>query len=162
MIKLASALILMVFSTTILAQTSMSKVLAGFESKACYETLITSANDTIKQNKHRLLATYQDKDMLPHFISGVIEYKDRLSQVMFAASKQNQACKVVAKEAFTVKLPCITVRQEVFKRWQFQGKLNVNTMVLQHMRKPTLKGMLSEAVDGSYCLVTRQNEFKGK
>ena len=152
---------LLTFSAGLLAETSMTKVLSGFEGENCYQVLVNAANDTIKQNKHRLMATYQEANTVPHFVSGVIEYKDRQSQVMFAASEFNTACKVVVKEAFTVKLPCITVRQEVFKRWQFKGKLNSNTLVVQHVRKPKLQGILSDASDGSYCLVTRQNEFKG-
>ena len=147
-------------STSIFAKNSMSKVLEGFDTNPCYNTLVTAADETIKQNQHRLMATYQEAGKMPHFVSGVIEYKDRLSQVMFAASGSNNACKVVVKEAFTVKLPCITVRQEVFKRWQFKGKLNNHTMVVQHMRKPNQKAIMSDASDGTYCLVTRLNEFK--
>jgi hypothetical protein len=147
-------------SSSIFAETSMPKVLEGFDTNPCYNTLVTAANETIKQNQHRLMATYQETGKMPHYVSGVIEYKDRLSQVMFAATESSNSCKVVVKEAFTVKLPCITVRQEVFKRWQFKGKLSDHTMVVQHMRKPNQKAILSDASDGTYCLVTRLNEFK--
>ena len=151
---------LTLLSAPLFAETSMPKVLENYEGNQCYNTLINAANETIKQNQHRLMATYQEAGKMPHFVSGVIEYKDRLSQVMFAASESSNSCKVAVKEAFTVKLPCITVRQEVFKRWEFKGKLNNHTMVVQHMRKPNQKAILSDASDGTYCLVTRLNEFK--
>ncbi|MBQ4862531.1 hypothetical protein J8L98_12620 [Pseudoalteromonas sp. MMG013] len=152
-----SACLLAMLSISCLAKTSMEKVLAAKANPVCAAQLIELATNTIGLNKHRLLElNSQSKQLLSSFVSGVIEYKDRQSHVVYAATKDTQGqCAVTFQETFTVKSPCILVREEVFKKWQYQGKLNSNTMVFKNQRDTSMSGMLSDASDGSYCLVSR-------
>lgn len=142
------------------AKTSMEKVLDSEEPAHCKSELISLAEQTIGENKHRLLAIPTEKGKQNTFISGVIQYKDRQSHVVYAASKNTQGqCMATFQETFTIKSPCILVREEVFKKWQFQGKLNQSSMVLKNMRDKNMRAILSDASDGSYCLVSRHKNM---
>ncbi|MBQ4851385.1 hypothetical protein [Pseudoalteromonas sp. MMG012] len=157
LILLVSMLTSSMISVQSFAKTSMDKVLAAKANPVCAAQLIELATNTIGLNKHRLLElNSQSKQLHSSFVSGVIEYKDRQSHVVYAATKDIQGqCSVTFQETFTVKSPCILVREEVFKKWQYQGKLNSNTMVFKNQRDTSMSGMLSDASDGSYCLVSR-------
>ncbi|MBQ4846183.1 hypothetical protein [Pseudoalteromonas sp. MMG005] len=157
LILLVSMLTSSMISVQSFAKTSMKKVLAAKTNPVCAAQLIELATNTIGLNKHRLLElNSQSKQLHSSFVSGVIEYKDRQSHVVYAATKDIQGqCSVTFQETFTVKSPCILVREEVFKKWQYQGKLNSNTMVFKNQRDTSMSGMLSDASDGSYCLVSR-------
>tara|TARA_Y100001956_G_scaffold81625_1_gene99725 strand:- start:1037 stop:1516 length:480 start_codon:yes stop_codon:yes gene_type:complete len=148
-----------VVSNVVLAKTSMEKVLINHNDSLCYAPLVSAAEKIISKKTHRLMTTLNNDSNEPVVISGVIEYKDRQSHINFAAILVNGQCRVKSTESFTFKLPCITVRQEVFKKWQMKGILNNTTLVLAHSRDAKQIAYLSDASDGSYCLVSRHNQF---
>ena len=151
--------LLAVFSNFTLAKTSMDKVLSKHSDSLCYSPFINAAEKIIREKKHRLMTTLYSETDEPLVISGVVEYKDRQSHIDFAAIVGDGQCRVKSTESFTFKLPCITVREEVFKKWNMKGKLNNSTLVFTHSRDAKQLAYLSDASDGSYCLVTRHNEF---
>ena len=138
----------------------MNKVVMDFTDDACRAVLVHAAEAIIKENAHRLLATPSPPDERSlSRVSGVVTYKDRQSHVVFAASRTTTGCQVHVTESFTFKSPCITVREEVFKRWQQKGKLNSHTWVLSHQRRQEEKAYLTDARDASSCLVSRHKTF---
>jgi hypothetical protein len=157
LILFLSAYFCTIFSTSSLAKTSMEKVLAAKTAPVCAADLTELARNTIGLNKHRLLELNgQASQQQSSFVSGVIQYKDRQSHVVYSATEDKQGnCMVTFQETFTVKSPCILVREEVFKKWQYQGKLNNHTMVFRNQKDISMSAMLSDASDGSYCLVSR-------
>ena len=153
--------LLLCFSSSTLAETSMSKLVENFETNACSAILVKAAEATIKENPHRLLTPHKPPNSraLPSLISGVIQYKDRQSHITYSTDKQNDRCHVASIETFTFKSPCLTVREEVFSKWSIEGKLNNTTMVLKSRRKAHHTAHLTDARDGSYCLVSRHTAF---
>ncbi|PIE42781.1 MAG: hypothetical protein CSA50_08730 [Gammaproteobacteria bacterium] len=154
------SMILLASSTT-QAATSMNRVLADYAKDTCHDTLIAAADATIKNNPHRLLAMHAGSgpNQTLSFIAGIIEYKDRQSHALYALHRGEYGCSVAFKESFTFKSPCIRIREEVFSHWQLEGKLNEETLVLKNTRNPNRTAFLTDAADGSYCLVTRHHHF---
>lgn len=153
--------LLLPFSASVLADTSMTKLVANFETDACSNKLIKAATVTLNDNPHRLLTPNHNPQSkkLPSLISGVIQYKDRQSHITYSTAKHNQTCQVATIETFTFKSPCLTVREEVFSKWSIKGRLNSHTLVLKSRRKDNHLAHLTDASDGSYCLVSRHIAF---
>ncbi|MCF2858133.1 hypothetical protein L1286_11670 [Pseudoalteromonas sp. SMS1] len=156
-LKLAVATTLLL-SAQASAQNSIDTIIEKYNVAHCISELSTLASDVIGSKKHRLLVSNQTSkgDFESLLVSGVLEYKDRQSHVIFSMSHSGGHCDVAYKESFAVKNPCIVVREEVFKKWQFKGKLNDQTHVFSHKRDDNFVGYMTSTKDGSYCLVSRQ------
>lgn len=162
-------------SVPLYAETSMSVLLKKPELaylQPCREKLVHVAETVIGKRKHRLLASekteaeqkgkggQQRKQAAAgggkvFYASGVLSYRDRDVHMGFTAvpsGKEN--CQVIAVKSFTVKEPCIAVREEVFKKWNYLGQLNPLTMVLQNKKQPAEQAMLSNQFMGKACLAT--------
>ncbi|KZN54652.1 hypothetical protein N474_17765 [Pseudoalteromonas luteoviolacea CPMOR-2] len=155
--KLAVATSLLL-STQAFAQNSVDTIIEKYNVTHCKSQLSALASDIIGSKEHRLLVSNQTskEDFESLLVSGVLEYKDRQSHIIFSMSHSGGHCDVAYKESFAVKNPCIVVREEVFKKWVFKGKLNDQTHVFSHKRDDNFVGYMTSTKDGSYCLVSRQ------
>lgn len=164
---------LVMASTSLHAETSMSQLMKQSELTHCRKPLIQAAEQVIGKREHRLLEAkpVQEKavadskendskkkgsaaDKLFH-ASGVVSYRDRDVHVSFTATEVGAAaCQVVTTKSFTVKEPCIAVREEVFKKWDYLGQLNPLTMVMQNRKNPAEQAFLSNQFSGRACLAT--------
>lgn len=152
-------MLLVYLSVPLCAKTSMDKIIDKYHLTVCANALSSMASDIISSNKHRLLFSSQTpvNEQQLVLIDGVIEYRDRQAHISFSASAVNdKQCLVNYVESYVVKTPCIVTREEVFKKWIYQGQLNAQTMVFKHKRDEKMKGFLTNASDGSYCLVSQQ------
>lgn len=169
------AAVLVVASVPLHAETSMSRLVQKSELTHCRQALVQAAEQVIGKRPHRLLeaktapkqqvvGTPKDdskkKDSAAatgklFHASGVVSYRDRDVHVSFTATEVGAAaCQVVTTKSFTVKEPCIAVREEVFKKWDYQGQLNPLTMVMQNRRNPAEQAFLSNQFSGRACLAT--------
>lgn len=165
---------LMTVSLPLQAETSMSRLVKQSELTHCRQPLIQAAEQVIGKRAHRLLGAGGSQeqaatdrkngeskkkdsaaaDKLFH-ASGVVSYRDRDVHVSFTATQVGaEACQVVTTKSFTVKEPCIAVREEVFKKWDYLGQLNPLTMVMQNRKNPAEKAFLSNQFSGRACLAT--------
>ncbi|ESP93151.1 MULTISPECIES: hypothetical protein [Pseudoalteromonas] len=151
---------LLLTSTQIVAKNSIETIIEKYNVKNCHSELKAMAEDVIGSKKHRLLVSNQTSknEFETLLVTGVLEYKDRQSHITFSMSHSAQHCEVTYKESFAVKNPCIVVREEVFKKWLFKGKLNDHTHVFSHKRDENFVGYMTSTKDGSYCLVSRQKK----
>lgn len=151
---------LLMASTQVVAKNSIETIIEKYNVEHCHTELKTMASDIIGSKKHRLLVSNQTNknELETLLVTGVLEYKDRQSHITFSMSHSGGHCEVAYKESFAVKNPCIVVREEVFKKWQFKGKLNDETHVFSHKRDENFVGYMTSTKDGSYCLVSRQKK----
>ncbi len=103
----------------------------------------------------------------PVILSGVLLYKDRPTHVRFNATlidnkdtetndKQvNKAqCLVSYQLSYHFKDPCMTVREEGFKKWNQIAQLNDNTRYYVHKRHPNRTAYLTNLDRNLQCLVS--------
>ncbi len=115
----------------------------------------TTNTDSVKTNTIEQL-TYSS----PLILSGVLLYKDRPSHVRFDASlindkkTGNMQCLVGYQLNYQFKDPCMTVREEVFKKWNQIAQLNDNTRYYVHKRHPDRKAYLTNLDRNVQCLAS--------
>ena len=159
MIRLLLIAPLLLTSFLCFAGTSMDLIVNKYQFNQCANQLTTIAEEVIGTKEHRLLpvfATNQANYRLVT-ITGVINYRDRQSHIVFSASpsgKDSTGCDVSYNESFVFASPCILVREEVFKKWPFKGKLNNNTQVFVNKNDHKKLAYLTNATDSAYCLVS--------
>lgn len=147
------------------AETSMPTVLSDYNGKPQCESLLTqSAEQIIGRNEHKLYIDKQAPITTTPTVLGFIAYHDRYAHVSFKASVNDKACAVSVSESFVVNEPCYAVREEVFKRWEFLGNMDTNTMVLEKSKSPFPQlAYLSNAIKNEVmCLVTIRSEIDDK
>ena len=122
---------------------------------ACSSELRQLAETSLKQNPHRMLVYSEKEDDLHLFNAlAVSSYRDRDSHVTFHGVKNGDgSCDTSVTESYLLQTSCADARNEVFSKWDFQGKLNVRTMVL---RSQDVKGKQAFLTDqfATLCLVT--------
>ena len=156
---------LLVITPLTWAKTSMEDIVSQYNISHCASALVTVANETIRDNQHRLLPGMAKVNVNRHLISvtGVIQYRDRQSHIRFTAMatpNEKTHCDINFQETYVVKSTCILAREEVFKKWLYQGQLNSETMVFHHKRDKDKVGYLSSASDGSFCLISQQKSLQ--
>jgi len=72
-------------------------------------------------------------------------------------SLDNGGCEVSYIESFALAETCIDVREQVFKKWKFVGKLSKDSFFLRHKKDLTKNATLSSINKGAGCLVTRRD-----
>lgn len=173
MAKLLPALIVSasMLSTVVMANdeqapvtTSVDKIIASNGITQCAKPLSSLAADIIGSNSHRLMLETPSADVNKALVKiyGLIQYRDRQAHVSFTASANKGGegeCLVNYHETFTLQVPCVVAREEVFKKWIFKGKLSDTTSVFEHRRDSALKAYTSSAGDNSYCLVSQQKSI---
>lgn len=158
-------LILAIISTTFLslgayADTSMSEIVDEYDIQQCKLPLLSLAEEVIGKNSHRLHVDQAKKhtDKYPFTVVGVVSYNDQDAQVQFhAAPMVNGECEVSYQEAFALPETCIAVREQVFKKWKYVGRLSDDSFFLRHKERLTKNATLTSIKSGSECLVTRRH-----
>ena len=142
------------------AETSMTQILDEEGIQTCRPQLLAFAEEVIGVKEHRLYL-YQPKgnqDKYPFSITGVISYHDQEAQIQFTASPMAEGgCEVTYVESFALPEPCIEVREQVFKKWKFEGRLSQKSFFLTHKDDLTKNATLSSLNSGASCLVTRRD-----
>ncbi len=142
------------------AQTKMAEVLDELEIQQCRTQLMTLADEVIGEKSHRLHVDQPkgNADKYPLTVVGIISYNDRDAHVQFNASPlgDNQ-CEVSYIEAFALTESCLEVREQVFKKWKYVGKLSDDSFFLRHKERLTKNATLSSINHGTECLVTRRH-----
>lgn len=136
------------------AQTSMDVITEQYNTP-CSTELRQLAQNTLKQNPHRMLA-YNEKEQDRHLFNAlaVSSYRDRDSHVTFHGVKNaDGSCDTSVTESYILQTSCPDARNEAFSKWDFQGKLNARTLVLKSQRIEGKQAFLTDQF-GTLCLVT--------
>lgn len=137
-------------------------------SSSCKQALLTAGNQLIGQKTHYLQpiihmdaekaeqatentqTTSDDKLSL----SGVLIYNDRPSHIRFDAYQQNGACVVSYQLNYQLDIPCLTAREEAFKKWLHTDQLGDKTRAYVHKRHPNKRAYLTNISRDLQCLVS--------
>ncbi|MDP5255524.1 MULTISPECIES: hypothetical protein [unclassified Vibrio] len=144
----------------VFAQTKMAEVLDELEVQQCQSQLMTIADEVIGQKSHRLHVDQPkgNADKYPLTVVGIISYHDRDAHIQFNATPlANNQCEVSYIEAFALPESCLEVREQVFKKWKYVGKLSDDSFFLRHKERLTKNATLSSINHGTGCLVTRRH-----
>lgn len=150
----------MFLSLHVHAETSMSTIVEEHDIQQCKMPLIAIADELIGKNTHRLHVDQpkQHADKYPFTVIGVISYKDQDAQVQFnAAPMVNDECEVSYQEVFALPESCLEVREQIFKKWEYVGRLSKDSFFLRHKERFTKNATLTSIKSGSECLVTRRH-----
>lgn len=121
----------------------------------CSNELRQLAQTSLKQNPHRMLAYNEEENDLHLFNAlAVSSYRDRDSHVTFHGVKNVYgSCDTSVTESYVLQTTCADARNEAFSKWDFQGKLNADTMVLKSQRINGKQAFLTDQFS-KLCLVT--------
>ncbi len=149
--------------------TQLNQLLADKQSP-CNDKLISFANELIGDKEHFLqletLTHASDKtdetqkkstetQNIPLNVSGLLLYKDRPAQVHFEATLlDNQQCLLSYQLNYQFQDPCMTIREEAFKRYNQIGQINEDTRYYVHKRHPNRKAYLTNIDRNRQCLVS--------
>ncbi|WP_260261779.1 hypothetical protein [Vibrio intestinalis] len=153
-------LIFAITSFSSLAATEQAKLtsmdaIADEQTLACDSELRTLSIESLKSNPHRMLA-YNDSGSDVHLFNAlaVTQYRDRKSHVTFHGVKNSEGgCDTSVTESYVLQTSCADARHEAFSKWDFQGKLDDNTMVLKAKRVEGKQAFLTDQ-NPNICLVT--------
>ena len=158
--RLAVVIATALFCSQVIAETSMAVIVEEHKLQQCKPQLLALAEGVIGKKSHRL-HLHQPKgnqDRHPLTVVGVISYNDQDAHIQFNASPlADGGCEVSYEEAFVLFESCIEVREQVFKKWKFVGRLSDDTFFLQHKKRLTKNATLTAVSHGTQCLVTRRN-----
>ncbi|MBO1254198.1 hypothetical protein J3L16_00710 [Alteromonas sp. 5E99-2] len=158
--RICCAAIAFSLSFAVNAETSMEKIVEEHNIQLCKLPLLAIANEVIGENSHRLHVDQPKNhaDKYPFTVVGIISYNDQDAQIQFNASPMvNGECEVSYQEAFALPETCIDVREQVFKKWEYVGKLSKDSFFLRHKERFTKNATLTNIKSGSECLVTRRH-----
>ncbi len=127
----------------------------------CKNSLITVANDLIKQKEHFLqLESFDQKQQTTAdnvqnlLLSGVILYKDRPSHVRFASVLHDQSCRVNYQLDYHFNNSCLEIREQSFKKWLEVGRLGTTTRYYGYKYDPNKTAYLTDLDRNRQCLVS--------
>lgn len=133
--------------------TALNRIVEKDNITLCANGLLSVGNDLIGDKAHRLLNTSVDASLVT--ISGVLHYNDRPSHLAFVVNQTAQKqCVVRYRLHYQLDVPCLTAREEAFKKWIHQGKLDSHTHVYRHKRDARKTAHLSDISRGLQCLVS--------
>ncbi len=148
--------------------TQLNKILTDNQ-HPCKEQLITFGNELIGDKEHFLqletIADVSDETQkkptekqtanLPLNLSGLLLYKDRPTQVRFDATMlENNQCFVSYQLNYQFQDPCMTIREEAFKKYHQIGQINESIRYYVHKRQPNRKAYLTNIDRNRQCLVS--------
>ncbi len=149
--------------------TQLNELLAD-NNTPCNDKLISFGNELIGDKEHFLqletLINVTDetdetqkkptqKQNIPLNVSGLLLYKDRPAQVRFGATLlDNQQCLLSYQLNYQFQDPCMTIREEAFKRYNQIGQINQDTRYYVHKRHPNRKAYLTNIDRNRQCLVS--------
>lgn len=139
------------------AKTSMDSVLKS-QNILCSNELIQLAEVTLKTNPHRILP-YKDNVDDVHLFNAlaVTSYRDRDSHITFHGIKNTAgSCDTSVTESYVLQTSCSDARHEAFSKWDFQGKLNKRTYVLNSKRIKGKQAFLTDQLPDICLVTTRQ------
>ncbi len=124
--------------------------------------------DTAEKNIAQTDTGEQLSQSSPLMLSGILLYKDRPTHVRFNATliQANQSQKALPQQTGKAQClvsyqlnyhfndPCMTIREEVFKKWNQIAQLNDNTRYYVHKRHPNRKAYLTNLDRNLQCLVS--------
>ncbi|MDO4643400.1 MAG: hypothetical protein Q4A74_06120 [Cardiobacteriaceae bacterium] len=125
----------------------------------CKTELIAAADHYIGRNHHRLYHNPDRKDGSNPIIDGIILYADRTAQLQIQA--QPEDCHIRISEHYVLNDPCSVGREEIFRKWQYRGKLDEHSIMLDNPRKPYLQtALLSEGITMKIaCIISVESEI---
>lgn len=134
--------------------TSMDAI-ADEQSLMCDTELRALSLASLKSNPHRMLAYNKSGNDIHLFNAlAVTQYRDRKSHVTFHGVKNsNGGCDTSVTESYVLQTSCADARHEAFSKWEFQGKLDETTVVLQAKRVEGKQAFLTDQKP-NICLVT--------
>lgn len=142
------------------AETSMSIIVKEHKIEQCKLQLLTIADEVIGKKEHRLHVDQpkQNANNYPFTVVGIISYNDQDTQIQFQASPlPNNECEASYQESFSLPENCLAVREQVFKKWEYVGKLSDDSFFLRHKKRFTKNATLTSINAGNECLVTRRH-----
>ena len=155
--QLLAAIIFSILPISAYATTSMDRI-AEQQTIPCVDELSRLAADTLKENPHRMLAQ-QEESGAHHLFNAftVVQYRDRSSHVVFNAVENKQGgCDMSVTESYILQTSCSDARHEAFSKWDFQGKMDDQTFVLEN--DDNQQAFLTEQFS-KLCLVTTRQTF---
>lgn len=141
-------------------RTSMD-IIAKEQDIACSVELRELAATSLKKNPHRMLA-YGKPSEDRHLFNAlaVTQYRDRSSHVSFHGVLNSEGrCDTSVTESYVLQTSCSDARHEAFSKWDFEGKLNQDTMVLKSKREEGKQAFLTDQFS-QFCLVTTRQLVK--
>lgn len=146
----------------------MDTLAKTYPNAKCQQGLISVANQEIRELPHRLHSineTYfmdKNKAALSPFSSfGVVQYNDRPMLVNFIASPVSiDRCDIQLTKQYVVDTPCVGLREETFKKWAYQGKLNKDVFVVKNKKRENETAYLSPHLRGKQCQVLIQQTYQ--
>ncbi|ELP5728713.1 hypothetical protein QTV44_001962 [Vibrio vulnificus] len=134
--------------------TSMDSI-AQEHALPCESLLIELASNSLKLNPHRMLeqsTQISENELFGAF--AVTDYRDRASHVTFHGVENTLGrCQATVTESYVLQTNCADARHEAFSKWDFQGKLSQETMVLSAKRISGKQAFLTDQKP-AICLVT--------
>lgn len=149
------------------AKTSMDTLVKDYPNAECQQKLIDVANQEIRDLPHRLHSIHSSYKtnkvglaQSPFSAFGVVEYNDRPMLVNFIASPVSDSrCDVQLTKQYVVDTPCVGLREETFKKWTFQGKLNDDVMVFKNKKRDNETAYLNPYYRARHCQVLIQQSY---
>lgn len=150
------------------AQTSMDTLAKEYPNTQCQKALVQVANQEIRNLPHRLHSIHKNYKtdekgvaIAPFSAFGVVEYNDRPMLVNFIASPVTSTrCDIQLTKQYVVDNPCVGLREETFKKWTFQGKLNDDVFVVKSKKRDNETAYLSPHFRARQCHVLIQQSYQ--
>ncbi|PID54904.1 MAG: hypothetical protein CR978_01600 [Gammaproteobacteria bacterium] len=163
-LSIIATLTLVTLANPIAAQTSMDTVAKNYPHPVCRQGLSEFATDEIRVLPHRLHSLHQTYTtnaeglaLSPFSAFGTVQYNDRPMTVNFLASPVSATrCDIQMTRQYVLDDTCLGLREDSFKRWDFQGKLSNDVYVFKHRRAKNETAYLSNHGRGKQCLIVSQ------
>lgn len=149
------------------AQTSMDTLAKDYPHSVCQQGLKEFAADEIRVLPHRLHSLHNNYKtnadgiaLSPFSAFGTVQYNDRAMTVNFIASPVSKTrCDIQMTRQYVLDDTCVGLREDSFKRWDFQGKLSDDVYVIKRKRSKNETAYLSNYGRGKQCLVVSQKSL---
>ncbi len=139
----------------------VSTGMQGVSTDACQQAVKTVENEHFVGLPIRTHPIIAQKSPTQHSFSAltVVDYRGDDSHITITASPTSDTtCDVIYMETFAFPEPCAIAREELFKKWNFIGKMK-ETQVYTFRRDQNLFGYLTQQGAGEFCLVTKRKVY---
>lgn len=158
-----SLLCVICIASPVFAETSVpiSQGMQGIASVQCINKVQMVENSHIPpelaHRTHPIVAPNNPKDTVFSALT-VLDYRGDDSHISITTIPTSSGCSVVYMEHFSIPEPCSIAREQVFKKWNFIGKMR-KTLVFSFRRDTDFFGYLTDQGLGKYCLVTKRKVY---